>query len=419
MRLAVDGQLSLPTARAADAHQQLAGESGVSGSLRAMLEGSVSTLRVGVNAGLGFRPDTELAGTRMRDEILFELSLMQPLVGDVLFAHLEAFGKSSRDDFARNATTPISALLGLRLSVAGLTFGLAGGAGIVRGYGAPDARFVFSAAVTVPERESLAVAVEAEAVVEPEPAARQAPRPLGTDDVQGGFMEEPYDEAPAEPEPAVAPAAVAPAAVTPAAVAPAAVAPAAVTPAAVTPAAATPPLPTPAPPVPVAPTRAGDADQDRVNDDVDQCPRAPGEAGNRGCPERVRLDLDRRVIEFVKEIKFGDGGTAVLGRSFSTLEELLAILKANPDLRIRIEAHMHNEPAAAASVALTEARAGSIRDLLIEWEIDAARVSAYGCGSIRPISPNDKAWGRKANERIEVHIVAPRAAGPPGCHPSP
>ncbi len=364
--IALDAQLTLPTARAANEEQRFGGESRASGVIRGMVETSIATLRINLSAGLRFRPDTKIGGIHVRDELLFELSLMQPLLHEQLFAHLEVFGKSARDDFGRTATTPISALLGLRLRQGGLTFGLAGGAGVMRGYGAPDARVVFSAAITMPEREGIALPEQPAEDVEDVAVAGDATRPLGTDSVQPTAQDEP---------------------------------------------AATPR---------VAPRRQWvDSDGDGMRDDDDQCPRAPGEETQNGCPKGVRLDLDAHVIEVLDEIKFSRGGSAVLGRSFSTLEEVMAILKANTDMRLRIESHTHNEASSSASYTTTQARAGSIRDLLVEWGVDAERVSAFGCGYTRPVAPNDRSAGRKQNERIELHLVEANAADPAGCRAAP
>lgn len=365
--IALDAQLTLPSARAANRDQQLAGESRVTGVMRGIVETSIATMRVTFLAGLRFRPDTQLGGIRIRDELLFELSLMQPLVHERLYAHAEVFGKSARDDFGRVPTTPISALLGLRVRAGSLTFGLAGGAGLMRGYGAPDARVVFTAAITAPPRQPLDVP---EAPAEPEEEAEYtSDRPLGADAVQPTTA--PDEEPAASPEPTE--------------------------------------------------TRRAwlDSDGDGLRDGDDQCPRAPGEEANNGCPLDLRLDLDSHVIEVLKEIKFGRGGTQVLGRSFPTLEELQAILNANPAIRVQIESHTHNEEAAAYSYGLTQSRAGSIRDLLLEWGVDPDRIEAFGCGFVRAIAPNDKSWGRKKNERVELRIVEAGAAAPEGCRASP
>lgn len=360
-QIALDAQLTMPSAKAARDDQQLAGESKVSGVIRAMLEASIATLRVGVVAGLRFRPDAELGGIQIRDQVLMELSLTQPLVRDRLFAHLELFGKSAQDDFGRTATTPISALLGMSLRHDMFTFGLAGGAGIMRGYGAPDARVVLSFAITHPRREPSAPQAQAEPEEE-EPAQYVTDNPIATEEVA----------------PTVA-----------------------------------------AEPAPVATRNQWrDADDDGMRDDDDQCPRAPGDEAHNGCPEDLRLDLDAGVIELLSEIKFGRGGTQVLGRSFETLEQLQAILNANPDMHLRIESHTHNEASTAAGYNLTQARAGSIRDLLLEWGVGHERLTAYGCGASRPIASNDRSAGRKQNERIELHIEAAGAAAPQACRPS-
>lgn len=361
--IAIDGQLTLPSAKAANSSQRLAGESKATGVIRSAVEFSLATLRVNLVGGLRFRPDVRIGGIRVRDEVLFEMSLMQALMHDRLFAHVEVFGKSALDDFGRIPTTPISAQLGLRLRQDQFTFGLAGGAGVMRGYGAPDARVMVSMAISVPERET-------------QQAPDEPADPVEDDD------DTTQPRADAATTTSVEPAAQDAEAVRPQ-------------------------------------QRWLDSDGDTIRDADDQCPRAPGTDANNGCPQNLRLDLDAHVIEVLKEIRFNRGGTQVLGNSFETLEELLAILNANPDMHLSIEAYTHNEDAAALAFGLTQSRAGSIRDLLLEWGAEHERITALGCGSQRPIAPNDKSWGRKKNERIELRLTDANTPASTDCHPAP
>jgi outer membrane protein OmpA-like peptidoglycan-associated protein len=65
------------------------------------------------------------------------------------------------------------------------------------------------------------------------------------------------------------------------------------------------------------------------------------------------------------------------------------------------------EQGAAASLALTRKRADTVRNELASRGVPRARLLAYGCGELRPIAPNNVPWGRKKNERIELHVLDP------------
>ena len=66
------------------------------------------------------------------------------------------------------------------------------------------------------------------------------------------------------------------------------------------------------------------------------------------------------------------------------LDEAVATLKANPELKIQIEGHTCNIGTAEYNLALGERRAASARDYLISRGIDASRLSMVSYGEERP-----------------------------------
>ena len=152
----------------------------------------------------------------------------------------------------------------------------------------------------------------------------------------------------------------------------------------------------------------GDADGDRVANGKDECPLAPAKKGSPpGCPAGHRVDLEHGRIELIKPLRFGDGDSALRGRSDDELDELAATLAANPSMKLRIEGHVGEGDAPDAGTALTRKRAAAVRKALAERGVAPARMTAYGCGQNRPVAPNNVPWGRKKNERMELHVLDP------------
>jgi outer membrane protein OmpA-like peptidoglycan-associated protein len=156
----------------------------------------------------------------------------------------------------------------------------------------------------------------------------------------------------------------------------------------------------------------GDADRDGVANAADACPLAPRSASGSepGCPEGHKVDLDAGRIELTRPIRFEDGQSAPSERSAAHLDELAATLRANPTMRVIIEAHVAEESSADASLALTRTRAAAVRSALSARGVPQARLRAYGCGQARPTAPNNVPWGRKRNERVELHLLDPAPA---------
>lgn len=127
-------------------------------------------------------------------------------------------------------------------------------------------------------------------------------------------------------------------------------------------------------------------------------------------------------IELSKPIRFEDGTAELSARSEAAITELAAMLRSDPKLKVRIDSHVASEGAAPASLALTQQRAAKVRKQLVAQGIAPERIKTYGCGENRPIAPNNVPWGRKKNDRVEVHRLDPAAStgvqSPEGCSAS-
>lgn len=148
-----------------------------------------------------------------------------------------------------------------------------------------------------------------------------------------------------------------------------------------------------------------DRDGDGVTDDIDECPDVPG-APPRGCPRQVLVVKTDKAIEIRKQILFETNKAKIKGNiSFEILDQVAAVLKSNPEIKVVIEGHTDSVGSAAYNLKLSDARANSVRDALVERGTDGGRLEAIGYGESRPISSNKTARGRAANRRVEFNIV--------------
>ncbi len=148
-----------------------------------------------------------------------------------------------------------------------------------------------------------------------------------------------------------------------------------------------------------------DRDGDGVNDDVDQCPDVPGPAP-KGCPKRVLVVVTEERIEIKKKINFETGKAIIKGRiSFMILDQVGEVLKSRPKIKVVIEGHTDSRGSAAYNLRLSDNRAKSVRESLIERGVDPSRMEAIGYGETRPIASNKSRKGRATNRRVEFNIV--------------
>jgi outer membrane protein OmpA-like peptidoglycan-associated protein len=71
---------------------------------------------------------------------------------------------------------------------------------------------------------------------------------------------------------------------------------------------------------------------------------------------------------------------------------------------VRIEGHTDNQGAAAANRILSAKRAASVIAWLVKEKIVAGRLSLMGVGGDSPLQDNTTEEGRRANQRIELHV---------------
>lgn len=71
---------------------------------------------------------------------------------------------------------------------------------------------------------------------------------------------------------------------------------------------------------------------------------------------------------------------------------------------VRVEGHTDSQGSDAVNLRLSEARAASAAQVLIDQGIPAERVESVGYGSSRPVADNETEEGRQANRRIEIRV---------------
>lgn len=171
-----------------------------------------------------------------------------------------------------------------------------------------------------------------------------------------------------------------------------------------------------------------DIDNDGVPDDIDQCPNTPGSlysgcpdtdndgfedrnddcpdvAGpNRGCPE-VTPDIQARLERATNEITFDTRSDKLTPASLKVLDDIVAILQAQPSFRLTIAGHTDNTGTDENNQKLSELRALSCRGYLMSKGIDGTRIRTLGYGASRPRADNDTTVGRDLNRRVEFALT--------------
>lgn len=116
-------------------------------------------------------------------------------------------------------------------------------------------------------------------------------------------------------------------------------------------------------------------------------------------------------VRLTNDILFDTNSSALRSTSRTTLDELATNFREYPDNELIVEGHTDSTGTDEYNQQLSERRASSVADYLIDRGVAARNVTVYGYGEMRPKSSNDTAEGRQLNRRVEIHIRAPQNAG--------
>ena len=86
------------------------------------------------------------------------------------------------------------------------------------------------------------------------------------------------------------------------------------------------------------------------------------------------------------------------------LAKLSGIVLAHPGLNLTVEGHTDNVGGDAFNQTLSEQRAQSVRQYLIDQGLDAGTITAQGFGKTMPVADNNTAEGRQKNRRVEIIV---------------
>jgi OOP family OmpA-OmpF porin len=183
--------------------------------------------------------------------------------------------------------------------------------------------------------------------------------------------------------------------------------------------------------VPVDPRGCSlDSDMDGVTTDKDRCPatRAGAEVDIYGCEndddkdgvpnhrdscpdtrDGARIDVNGCEIKDIISlpgVNFETGFDILLPGTEYVLQEAAKTLNRYPELRIEVAGHSDDVGDAAANEGLSERRAKTVRHFLIQHGVAEDRLTYRGYGESQPIADNSTKEGRATNRRVELRLIS-------------
>src|SRR6202022_1359145 len=113
-------------------------------------------------------------------------------------------------------------------------------------------------------------------------------------------------------------------------------------------------------------------------------------------------DSARGLIVSMSDVLFDTGKYSLKPGAREKLAKVAGILLAYPGLNIEIGGYTDNVGMEAMNQTLSENRAGSVRDYLVQQGVLTNSVSARGYGNTLPVASNGDSSGRQQNRRVEL-----------------
>jgi len=123
-------------------------------------------------------------------------------------------------------------------------------------------------------------------------------------------------------------------------------------------------------------------------------------------------DSARGLIVSMSDVLFDTGKYSLKPGAREKLAKVAGILLAYPGLNIEVGGYTDNVGGDQMNQTLSENRAASVRDYLVQQGVSSSAVTAKGFGNSLAVASNDNSAGRQQNRRVEL-LVSGEAIGNP------
>jgi outer membrane protein OmpA-like peptidoglycan-associated protein len=176
--------------------------------------------------------------------------------------------------------------------------------------------------------------------------------------------------------------------------------------------------------------QALESENQRVRQQAEESERARQKAEAERTEMRARLlqqlnqilqtrDTARGLVASMPDVLFQTNSYILRPAARERLAKVAGILLAYPDLHVEIDGHTDSVGSDAYNQQLSEKRAASVRDYLVQQGISINSMVARGFGKTQPIASNATVAGRQQNRRVELVVSGEAIGTAMGTNPNP
>ena len=116
-------------------------------------------------------------------------------------------------------------------------------------------------------------------------------------------------------------------------------------------------------------------------------------------------DTQRGLVVNMSDILFQTGQYQLKPGAREALAKIAGVLLAYPGLTLEVDGFTDNVGSEDMNQRLSEKRAESVRDFLVQQGVPANSITAQGMGEASPVAANDTPVGRQLNRRVELVLA--------------
>ncbi len=118
--------------------------------------------------------------------------------------------------------------------------------------------------------------------------------------------------------------------------------------------------------------------------------------------ELAARKTERGLVITLGDVLFGTDLATLNANGMRMTQRLANVLLQNPARRVMVEGNTDSTGSSGHNQELSERRAMSVRNALVDLGVARERITDRGLGETNPVAPNDTAQNRQLNRRVEI-----------------
>ena len=107
----------------------------------------------------------------------------------------------------------------------------------------------------------------------------------------------------------------------------------------------------------------------------------------------------------LQNVMFRQSTAVLMEESNEALDEVVEMMKSNPQMEIQLTGHTDNQGNSRANIKLSRERVEAVKNYMISRGIDEGRIQGKGFGGTKPVASNASEETRRLNRRVEFVVL--------------